>query len=245
MFSIGTPVVLDGRTGVVMAVVRADDDPRKCVPVGYRFVRSGDIAERRSPSFLISVDASRDLQWSHGRSLAPLARGGSVYDDALAISDGTMSSLTGYRTASQIQTARHAFAQFVRGAEDSGMRYASWIDAWGRFVCGSSGDRLPAYDATDLMFLRVYPADTCPATGAMVLPNEAGWIATAEVPVSASDAASCGLFGDPRWIMMRVGYVRRHLVVGKQRDLLDSQLALVLRACSTKQLADAGPDQCV
>lgn len=75
-FSVGDKVVwssqaggrLKPKTGVVVAVVRAEDDPAKCLPPGTRLKSPGRARDVRS--YLVQIGSARDLYWPRTQHLS-------------------------------------------------------------------------------------------------------------------------------------------------------------------------------
>lgn len=222
LYRIGDRVVLAGKPGTIRALVRADDDPRKCVPTGERFVRRGDIPERELMSYLIKCDGAVSLSWSHGRSLTPeitvtTGRGRSVLEAAQAISDGTMSYLTGYEQTAELSRARQLFLQHIIGSEVGGTRWSDWTEAWRYFVNGDIGDRLPAYTPADRLFLRVEEGQAPHDEPVWPSPFKSAWVRVSEKPLTMEQQIARGV-DDPRVSLARVGFLRRYWFVGKTAD---------------------------
>lgn len=233
-YRIGEKVLLSGKPGEIRAVVRPDDDPRKCVPAGERFVRRGDIPERAELTYLVRLAGDATLKWSHGQSIEPdisgqsPSRGRSVFDDAAAISDGTMASLTGLRETRDLQRVRQAFVQHVVGSETSGQKWDSWTHAWCYFVNGDVGDELPAYDATDRLFLRVGTGEFPPARPALRSPFGSMWVLLDENPLPRAEATRLACVADGSRQLLRVGFIRRYWFVGRIREQFDAWLAMMV-----------------
>lgn len=60
---VGDSVVRGGQTLRVVAVVRGGDDPRKCVPTGYRLNLGRDPAQREKVSYLAAAGVVKRLVW--------------------------------------------------------------------------------------------------------------------------------------------------------------------------------------
>ncbi|TJY57225.1 hypothetical protein E4T66_17610 [Sinimarinibacterium sp. CAU 1509] len=231
-FGIGDPVVLDGTLGVVVARVRADDDPRKCVPAGSRLTLRGTIAERDQVTYLVRPSGVKRVIWSHNKDLTGIvptvpvasatAAAGRVAADVMSISDGTMAALTGYRQTADIIRVRQAFAQHVIGAEDSGTRFGSWLAAFRWFLNGAPGEALPLFDEKDRMFLREHSGAVPSGVEAWIGPNGDTWISKADRPFRLD--TGWPVLGEADGLLIRAGFVRRHWYVGKQRAAFEAWL---------------------
>lgn len=233
-FRVGDRVELSGKTGVICALVRSDDDPRKCVPMGERLVLRGDLPLLGHLSYLVKMDGSGRLKWSRGQTVTPVlpqprvapsgGRHASVVDDARLISDGTMALLTGLRQTLDLMKARQQFVQHIIAAEGCGQRYSSWIDAWRWFVNGSFGDTMPAYDETDRLYVRVRSDAPSTDRAAWISPDGSEWFCPAEKPATLDEATRQGGFGNGNGYLTRIGFLRRHWFLGRKRDEFDAWL---------------------
>lgn len=206
--------------GRIVARVRADDDPRKCVPLGmgFKFVAPRNIPDRDEVSYLVRKDASR-LIWTHGKKVVPTLPFPAVYnsanlpvlEDARSISSGTLSYLTGFIGYDDLSKIHREFVQHVI-ATAATVRYENWIDAWRWFINGHA-DRLPAYaDPVDRSYTLATPGkapdDAVASTGREFISRQALVVATAEeLPLSSTSDA-----------LIRVGFVRKHWLIGRNAD---------------------------
>lgn len=210
---IGQTVTVGGHSGVVVARVRADDDPRKCVPPGYRLRRRGDIPERERDTWLIDIGA-RTLLWSDTLAVetTPTA------EQAATISDGTMASLTGYTEQRDLQRARQQFLIFIAAAAANGIHHTNWIAAWRWFVNGPEGDAMPAYDGAHGLFVfetKAHPGDQ----GSIAAPTGRSWVCLAERPMTVTELKASDRLGRPQHgDLIRVGFVAKHWLVGAAQD---------------------------
>ncbi|HVT35932.1 MAG TPA: hypothetical protein VHE37_10120 [Nevskiaceae bacterium] len=221
-FRIDETVVLaqTGAKGRIVARVRADDDPRKCVPRGFPPLRMrGDIAQRDAVTYLVLPEGERELKWSKRNPIEPFipaqstqrgARDADVAAQARGISDGTMASLTGYRTTDEIQRVRALFVQHIIAS--GAAQYRSWIHAWRWFLNSEVGDRIPLLSRQERLYVYAMPGQA----------HHAGDIALGETEYVPHDATAFTL--DEREFqsaaarengyLVRVGYVCRYALVG-------------------------------
>lgn len=167
-FAVGERVRLSRthEAGRIVARVRADDDPRKCVPfAGKPFVLRGTVRERDAVTYLVDVPEKTSLLWTRGQSVLPVIPGAArahadeMYRDVRALSCGTLSYLTGFRRYEDLDRIHTLFTQHVLGACGSGTVFSSWIDAWSWLLNGEVCEQLPAYDEVDRLFCLVHKDD--------------------------------------------------------------------------------------
>lgn len=222
-FKIGETVRVEKGTAVIVgkivARVRADDDPRKCIPMGlgYRLTLRGDVAQRDVVSYLVKKDNAQ-LLWTYGKKVlpsypAPASPSNSnlpVLHDVRSISSGTMSYLTGFTRYEDLDRIQRQFVQHVI-VTDPAVHYQNWIDAWRWFV-NSHAPELPAYaDPEDQAFTLAYPGTPTPdaiaATMAEYIPCTA--------PVGEEQDMRPGNHAGG---LIRVGYVRKHWLTARAAE---------------------------
>lgn len=228
------PIWLDGSAGVIVAVVRADDDPRKCVPQGERFVWRGSLGERDETTYLVKIDGAENLRWSYRHAVVPRlpvlsgssGRRRSVLDDARTISTGTLSYLCGYREYGRLAQVHQGFVQHVIAAEGCGARFESWIDAWRWFVNGKLGDEMPAYDAQERLYLVAMPAASMREDQCLVRAPDGSVAISVDSPVGTLEVVErSGAINADGAALIRVGFVRRHWLGPKAQAMLDQWVA--------------------
>lgn len=233
-FSKGDTVWLDGKAGTIVALVRSDDDPRKCTPPGERFAWRGSVGLRDDLTYLVRVDGVSDLRWSFRHAVLPrlptpassAGRRRSILEDAKTISTGTMSYLTGHREYSAIGDLHRCFLQHVIATEASGARYESWIDAWRWFVNGTPGDALPAYSDLDRHFLICEQTAAVHKGRQLVASPDGATVVCVDSPVGALEAIEAtGVLNAGTASLIRVGFVLRHWLGPKDQALLEEWVA--------------------
>lgn len=227
------PIWLDGNAGIVVAVVRADDDPRKCVPPGERFVWRGSLGERDETTYLVKIDGMANLRWSYRHAVVPrlpvpadgsgiAGRRRSVLEDARMLSTGTLSYLCGYRDYGRLSQVHQWFLQHVIAAEGSGARFENWIDAWRWFVNGKLGDEMPAYEPHERLYLVGMPGDALRDDQCLVRAPEGNVAIRVDSPVGTLDVVErSGALNVDGAALIRVGFVRRHWLGPKAQAMLD------------------------
>lgn len=234
-FALNDSVMLGVKTGIVVARVRADDDPRKCAPNGCYYSRRGGIAERDRETYLVRMDGdlSGRLEWTHGKPfvgiVAPpaalMADKRSVLTQAQSISDGTMAAMTGLREPLALSQIRTKLVQHIIVAESTGLRFANWQEAW-RWLLNveSVCELLPAYRGLFRLFVMERTGKP-PQNALWVSEDGTRWIASDEAPFSDDEAAAGGLFGESGKTPVRAGFVVKHLLVGKAAESFIAWLA--------------------
>lgn len=71
---VGDVVSVGDQTMTIVAKVRADDDPRKCAPAGFRLRLKRDPRPRTRVTYLAASASSRDLRWIGGDERPVFAR---------------------------------------------------------------------------------------------------------------------------------------------------------------------------
>jgi hypothetical protein len=238
-FSIGERVRVRGQCGRIVARVRGDDDPRKCVPAGERFVsKRGDVAPRQAISYLVRVDGRATLVWSWPHAVEPelpalcgvgqnaprgAYRSSSVCDAAKAISHGTMAYMTGVTQSAALDRIRTRFIQHIIGTESCGTVYANWIEAWGWFVNGQACNDMPSYVGVDRLYVVVRRRMDGSAQAAERFSMVDGSLAVVEEagvgPLDLQVRRSASMTDT---FLMRVGFVARHWFVARQRESFEA-----------------------
>lgn len=231
-YETGDPIWLDGSAGVVVAVVRADDDPRKCVPSGERFTWRGSMSEREDVTYLVKIRGQASLRWSYRHAVVPrlpvaecsgAGRARSVLADAQCLSTGTLSYLTGFREYAQLSDVLRLFCQHVIATEGTGVRYESWIDAWRWFVNGDVGDRMPAYARHERLFVLCVTAGSLRDDQILLRAPDGALAVAVDSPVGTLDElVATGKLSTTDGNLIRVGFVRRHWLGPKDQAMLDA-----------------------
>ena len=213
-YRVGESVMVDGAAGIIRARVRADDDPRKCVPPGERFARRGHVRSRDATSYLVRLEQCTDLVWTQGKVLEPavaMPPEGSarvsqdrVLADARALSMGTLSYLSGFNRYDELEPIHRAFIQHVIATAGNGVRYSSWIEAWRWFVNGYA-DRLKSYDEIDRLFTLVVPASKKADGEARVKSPGGVWMLRMDAAVAVEAPPAPGAAE-----IIRIGFIVRH-----------------------------------